>query len=55
MVGDAPLYFLPLLVAVTTANKLKVNPLVALSAVGALILPNMTAMLTEGAQLFHSM
>lgn len=52
MVGDAPLYFLPLLVAVTTANKLKVNPLVALSAVGALILPNMTAMLTEGAQLF---
>ncbi|MGF7531674.1 beta-glucoside-specific PTS transporter subunit IIABC [Bacillus paralicheniformis] len=52
MVGDAPLYFLPLLVAVTTANKLKVNPLVALSAVGALILPNMAAMLTEGAQLF---
>ncbi|MCY8372365.1 beta-glucoside-specific PTS transporter subunit IIABC [Bacillus haynesii] len=52
MVGDAPLYFLPLLVAVTTANKLKVSPLVALSAVGALILPNMTAMLTEGAQLF---
>ncbi|TWM21834.1 PTS system beta-glucoside-specific EIIBCA component [Bacillus paralicheniformis] len=52
MVGDAPLYFLPLLVAVTTANKLKVNPLVALSAVGALILPNMTAMLIEGAQLF---
>lgn len=52
MVGDAPLYFLPLLVAVTTANKLKVNPLVALSAVGALILPNMTSMLTEGAQLF---
>lgn len=51
MVGDAPLYFLPLLVAVTTANKLKVNPLVALSAVGALLLPNMTAMLTEGAQL----
>ncbi|MGE6630611.1 beta-glucoside-specific PTS transporter subunit IIABC [Bacillus sp. NPDC077027] len=52
MVGDAPLYFLPLLVAVTTANKLKVNPLVALSAVGALLLPNMTTMLTEGAQLF---
>jgi len=51
-IGDAPLYFLPLLVAVTTANKLKVNPLVALSAVGALLLPNMNAMLTEGAQLF---
>jgi beta-glucoside PTS system EIICBA component len=52
MIGDAPLYFLPLLVAVTTANKLKVNTLVALSAVGALVLPNMAAMIGEGAQLF---
>lgn len=52
MIGDAPLYFLPLLVAVTTANKLKVNSLVALSAVGALLLPNMAAMIGEGAQLF---
>lgn len=52
MIGDAPLYFLPLLVAVTTANKLKVNSLVALSAVGALVLPNMAAMIGEGAQLF---
>lgn len=51
-IGDAPLYFLPLLVAITTANKLKVNPLVSLSAVGALILPNLTAMLGEGAKLF---
>lgn len=51
-IGDAPLYFLPLLVAVTTANKLKVNPLVALSAVAALILPNMTALLKEGPVLF---
>lgn len=52
LIGDAPLYFLPLLVAITTANKLKVNSLVALSAVAALLLPNMTAMLGEGAQLF---
>lgn len=52
LIGDAPLYFLPLLVAVTTANKLKVNSLVALSAVGALLLPNMAAMIGEGAQLF---
>ncbi|MBT2696861.1 PTS glucose transporter subunit IIA [Bacillus sp. ISL-40] len=51
-IGDAPLYFLPILVAVTTANKLKVNTLVALASVGALILPNMTAMLGEGAHLF---
>ncbi|MFD1171199.1 beta-glucoside-specific PTS transporter subunit IIABC [Oceanobacillus picturae] len=52
MVGDAPLYFLPLLVAVTTANKLKVNSLVALSAVSALLLPGMTTMLSEGGELF---
>ncbi|WP_369675017.1 PTS transporter subunit EIIC, partial [Enterococcus faecium] len=39
LVGGAPLYFLPILVAMTTANKLKVNQLVAVSAVGALILP----------------
>lgn len=49
MIGGAPLYFLPILVAMTTANKLKVNQLVAVSAVGALILPEMTAMLAEGA------
>lgn len=51
-ISDAALYFLPLLVAVTTANKLKVNTLVALAAVGALLLPNMAAMLGEGAQFF---
>ncbi|ETA81024.1 beta-glucoside-specific PTS transporter subunit IIABC [Youngiibacter fragilis] len=51
-IGDAPLYFLPIMVAITTANKLKVNSLVAMSAVAALILPNMTALLKEGTQLF---
>ncbi|WP_179030752.1 beta-glucoside-specific PTS transporter subunit IIABC [Paenibacillus kribbensis] len=51
-IGDAALYFLPLLVAVTTANKLKVSTLVALAAVGALLLPNMAAMLGEGVQFF---
>jgi PTS system beta-glucosides-specific IIC component len=43
------LYFLPILVAITTANKLKVNQLVAVSAVGALILPELTTLLTDGA------
>jgi len=51
MIGDAPLYFLPILVAITTASKLKVNHLVALSAVGALLLPNMSSML-KGGELF---
>ena len=49
LIGGAPLYFLPILVAMTTANKLKVNQLVAVSAVGALILPEITALLTDGA------
>lgn len=52
LIGDAPLYFLPILVAITTANKLKVNTLVATSAVGALLLPSMAAMLGEGTSLF---
>ncbi|WP_026889950.1 beta-glucoside-specific PTS transporter subunit IIABC [Lacrimispora aerotolerans] len=47
--GDAPLYFLPLLVAITVANKMKVNPLVAVSAVGALLIPNLSKMLVDGA------
>ncbi|MCS8583899.1 beta-glucoside-specific PTS transporter subunit IIABC [Leuconostoc citreum] len=53
-VGDAPLYFLPLLVAITTANKLKVNPLVAVSAVAALFTPNLATMLASsgGGHLF---
>jgi PTS system beta-glucosides-specific IIC component len=49
LIGGAPLYFLPILVAMTTANKLKVNQLVAVSAVGALILPELATMLTDGA------
>ena len=50
LIGGAPLYFLPILVAITTANKLKVNQLVAVSAVGALILPELTTLLTDGAE-----
>ncbi|CAM3066758.1 PTS beta-glucoside transporter subunit IIBCA [Lactococcus hircilactis] len=51
-IGDAPLRFLPLLVAMTTAKKLKVNQLVAVSAVSALLTPDLTMMLTKGAHLF---
>lgn len=49
-IGTAPLYFLPILVAITTAQKLKVNVLVAVSTVAALILPDMTTALTAGTQ-----
>ncbi len=50
--ADATLYFLPLMVAVTTANKLKCNRLIALAVVGTLILPNVTTLISEGAALF---
>ena len=52
LVGGAPLYLLPILVAITTAQKLKVNSLVAVSTVGVLILPDLVAMLTKGTTLF---
>lgn len=49
-IGSAPLYFLPILVAITTATKLRVNILVAVSAVSVLVLPAMSKQLAEGAQ-----
>ncbi len=49
-IGSAPLYFLPILVAITTATKLKVNILVAVSAVSVMVLPAMSKQLAEGAQ-----
>ncbi|MCT3035204.1 PTS beta-glucoside transporter subunit IIBCA [Pediococcus parvulus] len=52
LIGGAPLYLLPILVAITTAQKLKVNPLVAVSTVGVLILPDMVTMLGKGTSLF---
>lgn len=47
-IGSAPLYFLPILVAITTAMKLKVNVLVAVSAVSVMVLPAMTRQLADG-------
>ncbi|RXJ09252.1 beta-glucoside-specific PTS transporter subunit IIABC [Lelliottia nimipressuralis] len=49
-IGSAPLYFLPILVAITTATKLKVNILVAVSAVAVMVLPAMTKQLADGAE-----
>jgi PTS system beta-glucosides-specific IIC component len=52
-VADAALYYLPILVAVTTATKLNVNRLVAVSIVGAMIYPNTAALLgIEGGAYF---
>ena len=52
MAGNAPIYFLPLLVAITTAKRLNVNELVAMSVVGALVLPDMVTALAKGVKLF---
>lgn len=52
MAGNAPIYFLPLLVALTTAKRLKVNELVAMSVVSVLVLPDMVTALAKGVKLF---
>ncbi|MCX0290225.1 beta-glucoside-specific PTS transporter subunit IIABC [Lactobacillus kullabergensis] len=52
-IGTAPLYFLPILVAITTAQKLNVNVLVAVSVVGTLILPDFVTSLAKGISLFN--
>lgn len=46
-VADAPLYFLPVLVAVTMSSKLNCNRLIAVATVGALVLPKTTALLAS--------
>ncbi len=51
-ISDATFYFLPLMVAVTTANALKCNRLVAIAAVGYLLLPATTTAISEGMNLF---
>lgn len=45
-VADAALYYLPVLVAFTTATKLNCNKLVAVATAGAMILPNTLALIS---------
>lgn len=52
-VADAALYYLPIMVAFTTATKLNCNKLVAVATAGAMIFPNTMALLgTEGGAVF---
>lgn len=51
-ISDATFFFLPLMVAVTTATKLNSNKLVALAAVSVLVLPSMTKAMADGTSLF---
>lgn len=53
-IGDAPLYFLPIMLAFTTAKKLGCNPYIAVSIAGAMLHPSYAALITDAYQLHFS-
>lgn len=48
-ISDSVYYFLPILVAVTAAMKLKVNPIASAAAMSILLYPDMITLMSEGA------
>lgn len=54
MIGDAPFYFLPIMVAVTSADRFKVDRIYAVIAAGILIMPGFISLMsgTDGVYLF---
>lgn len=48
-ISDAVFYFLPIMVAITTATKLRVNTIVSVAVMGTFLLPNMKTLLGDGA------
>lgn len=46
-IGDAPLYFLPVMLAFTAAAKFKCNQFIAVAIAGAMVHPNYTALVTD--------
>ncbi|GMA55230.1 hypothetical protein GCM10025857_65870 [Alicyclobacillus contaminans] len=46
-IGDAPLYFLPVMLAFTTAKKLEVNQFIAVAIAGTMIHPSYTALIED--------
>ena len=54
IIGDAPFYFLPVLVAITSADHFKVDRFYAITAAGVLLMPGLVSLLsgTEGVWLF---
>ncbi|KRM24128.1 beta-glucoside-specific PTS transporter subunit IIABC [Latilactobacillus graminis] len=46
--GDAPFYFLSMMLAFTAAKYFKVNPMLAITVAGIMIHPNFTAMVAAG-------
>lgn len=47
ILGDAPLYFLPIILSFTGAKKLGCNPIIAVSISGALLHPNYTILVKD--------
>lgn len=54
VIGDAPLYFLPVLLAITASKKLNTNTYMAVGIACALIHPNYTALITDAFQIHFS-
>lgn len=54
IIGDAPLYFLPMMLAVTASKKIGCNPYMAVAITGALLHPNYTALITDAFSLHFS-
>lgn len=46
--GDAPFYFIPIMLAYTASQKFNVTPTLAITVAGIMLHPNFTAIVTEG-------
>ena len=53
-IGDAPLYFLPVMLAFTAAKKLGCNQFLAVSIAGAMLHPNYTALIADAYSIHFS-
>lgn len=53
-IGDAPLYFLPVMLAFTAAKKMGCNQFLAVSIAGAMLHPNYTALITDAYSIHFS-
>ncbi|XBX04821.1 PTS transporter subunit EIIB [Enterocloster clostridioformis] len=51
LIGDAPLYFLPIMLSLTASKKLGCNPFLAVSIAGAMLHPNYAALITDAFQI----
>lgn len=54
VIGDAPLYFLPVMLAVTCSKKLNTNTFLNIALAAALIHPNYTALITDAFNIHFS-